>query len=409
MKKFLGTLGLIIFGFGLALIVAGGAITIMNYWFPYFYCYDRERGWGLDPGAEGTYGREGGSFVRINHDGFRGPDYARTKAPDTIRVAVLGDSYVEAIQVPETLTFTAVVGRELSQCPRLKGRRVEALNFGVDGYGTAQELITLQRRVWAYSPEVVVLAIFLGNDIRNNSVALEGDRCRPFFALDGNGLKLAGPLINSDSFRLWCAARFGYRDARLLELFGDAWEILKNHRGAPTAEEPAERAINYDIYKPPTDAVWRDAWDVTERLIVAVNNEVKAHGAIFLAVTEDTGIQVWPIANVTERFAHHLGAPDLFYPDRRIAALGQREGFAVLTLAQPLQQYAIKNQVFLHGFSNTPPGSGHWNKLGHAEAGRLIAQRLCSMIQGGNNRDVGRRGETDGKAEQIPSLGGAKP
>ncbi|HEX4210023.1 MAG TPA: hypothetical protein VHY56_06500, partial [Candidatus Binataceae bacterium] len=79
----------------------------------------------------------------------------------------------------------------------------------------------------------------------------------------------------------------------------------------------------------------------------------------------------------------------LFYPDRRIAALGQRDGFAVLTLAEPLAQYAEQHHAFLHGFDNTPKGFGHWNAVGHAQAGRLITQKLCSMIQAGECRECG--------------------
>jgi hypothetical protein len=384
MKQFLGKLALIAFGFALALTIADIGLRVANRWFPYFYCSDAYRGWGLMPGARGWYRREGAAYVRINRDGFRGPDYPRRKAPGTVRVAVIGDSYVEAIQVPEDKTFSAVIGRELMDCPMLKGKRVEAINFGVDGYGTAQELIALQRKVWAYSPDIVVLAIFLGNDIRNNSVVLEGDQCRPFYVFDGGHLKLSGPWTDSLRFRLWCMARFDYRDLRLLDLFRNTLEMVKNGPGGPTPDHPVERAINYSIYKPPTDQAWVDAWRVTEALITAASATVKQHRAIFLAVTEETGIQAWPDPAVRDRFMRHLGVADLFYPDRRIEELGRREGFAVLALAQPLQVYAQDHHLFLHGFPNTPTGFGHWNETGHARAGHLIAQRLCAMITAGD-------------------------
>jgi hypothetical protein len=383
MKRLLGALALIAFGFGLALILADIGIRIANRWYPYFYCYDDYRGWGLNPGAHGWYRREGASHVRINRDGFRGPDYPKAKPPDTVRIAVLGDSYVEAMQVPEDKTFTAVAGRALADCAALKSKRVEAMNFGVDGYGTAQELVTLDRKVWAYAPDIVVLAIFLGNDIRNNSVALEGDQCRPFYEYENGGLALTGPFIQSPRYRVWCAARFDYRDLRLLGLFHNTWEMVRKGPGQPTAEHPVERAINYSIYKPPADAAWKDAWAVTEGLITAVHDDAARHHAMFLAVTEDTGIQVWPDSRVRKRFEERLGVPDLFYPDRRIAALGKREDFAVLNLAQPLEAYAEQHHAFLHGFSNTPMGFGHWNETGHEQAGKLIADKLCAMTARG--------------------------
>ncbi|HJU29251.1 MAG TPA: SGNH/GDSL hydrolase family protein, partial [Candidatus Binataceae bacterium] len=314
MKRLLGSLALIFFGVVLALLVADVGIRIANHWFPYFYCYDEHRGWGLNPGAHGWYRREGVAYVRINRDGFRGPDYPKAKPPGTIRIAVIGDSYVEAIQVPEDKTFTAVAGRDLSDCPDLKGKRIEAMNFGVDGYGSAQELETLNRKVWAYEPDIVVMAIFLGNDIRNNSVALEGDQCRPFYVYRGGGLALAGPFMDSPAYRMWCAARFDYRDLRLLGIFQNAWEVITKGPGQPTPEHPVERAINYSIYKPPADAAWKNAWSVTEGLITAVRDDVERHHAMFLAVTEDTGIQVWPDSRVRKAFEEKRGVPDLFYP-----------------------------------------------------------------------------------------------
>lgn len=383
MRKWLGIFVSIVFGITLALIVADVGIRIANHWFPYFYCYSPHRGWGLEPGATGYYDREGESYVRINRDGFRGPNFTTQKPPDTIRIAVLGDSYVEAIQVAEDKTFVDVIQRKLKDCPLLKGKHIQVMNFGVDGYGTAQELITLKRKVWAYHPDIVVLAIFLGNDIRNNSVVLEGDQCRPFYGYVNNKLVLTGPFIQSKPFRLWCMARFEYRDVQLLALVENAWDILTSRRGVPTPQHPVERAINYNIYKPPTDKAWRNAWHVTFGLITAIRDNVVAHHAMFLAVTEDTGIQVWPNPAVREAFMRKLGVKNLYYPDEQIAALGKREGFAVLTLAPFLAQYAEQHNVYLHGFNNTPMGFGHWNATGHAIAGKLIAKKLCEMITAG--------------------------
>jgi hypothetical protein len=384
MKKFIGAVALIMVGFAIALGLADVGIRIANHWYPYFYCYDQFRGWGLEPGAHGWYRREGSSWVRINRDGFRGPDYPKAKPPGTVRIAVIGDSYVEAIQVAEDQTFTSVIGQRLKDCPALAGKKIEAMNFGVDGYGTAQELITLRRKVWNYSPDIVVLAIFLGNDIRNNSPVLEGDLCRPFYDYVNGSLALTGPFVDSTSFKLWCMARFDYRDLRLLDLFTNSWDILLHGSSTPTAAHPVERAINYSIYAPPNEESWRNAWSVTEAMIDEANREVARHHAMFLAVTEDTGIQVWPNPAVRRAFEKKLGTSDLFYPDRRIAALGQRDGFAVLTLAEPLQKFADEHHVFLHGFKNTPMGFGHWNAAGHAQAGRLIAEKLCQMIASGD-------------------------
>jgi hypothetical protein len=57
-------------------------------------------------------------------------DHART-----LRIAVLGDSFAEALQITMEEAFWSV---ELQGCPSLAGREPEVINFGVSGYGTAQ-------------------------------------------------------------------------------------------------------------------------------------------------------------------------------------------------------------------------------------------------------------------------------
>ncbi len=60
---------------------------------------------------------------------------------------MLGDSFTSAVQVPDQETFIAVMEKELGKCAALKNKKVEGVNFGVDGYGTAQQLLTLREKV----------------------------------------------------------------------------------------------------------------------------------------------------------------------------------------------------------------------------------------------------------------------
>lgn len=400
MTRFLGILFSILFGIAAALAIAELAIHYVNLYFPYFTCYDPDRGWALRPGVSGWWHKEGASVVSINQGGFRGPEVMKAKPPGTVRIAMLGDSYTQAIQVPYEQTFCAVSAQKLAECPAVAGLHVQSLNLGVDGYGTAQELITLRRQAWAYSPDIVVLALFLGNDVRNNSVVLETNQCRPFYVYKDGKLAAAGPFVESPEYRAWCMARFDFRNVGLFALLKNGWEILRDYEGRPTAEYPAEAAINYDVYRPPVDQAWKDAWQVTEELVTEMHKEVAAHHAMFLVVTLDTAFQVWPDPKARARFAKFMKADDLFYPDERIAALGKREGFEVLTLAKPLQEYAESHHVYLHGFPNSSMGFGHWNADGHRLAGELIGEKLCTMIG---------RGECSSCAAKPKAAGGAPP
>jgi hypothetical protein len=107
-----------------------------------------------------------------------------------------------------------------------------------------------------------------------------------------------------------------------------------------------------------------------------MQKEVNEHHARFFVVTLSNGIQVAPSAQVRADFMKRLGVKDLYYPDNRIKALGERDGFEVLNLAPSLLSYAEQNGIYLHGFGSDL-GSGHWNEKGHAIAAELLSRSFC--------------------------------
>jgi hypothetical protein len=68
-------------------------------------------GFALAPGVEGQYQREGTSYVRINSDGLRDREHPKAKPAGTFRIAVLGDSFTEAMHVPMEQTFGSCSSR----------------------------------------------------------------------------------------------------------------------------------------------------------------------------------------------------------------------------------------------------------------------------------------------------------
>src|SRR2546423_4830587 len=129
-------------------------LRAVGFTYPIFYQPDEVCGYALRPRMQGWYRKEGAAFVRINSEGLRDREHSKQKPPNTFRIAVLGDSYAEAFQVEQDAAFWSVLERRLNDCSVLEGRKVEVINFGVSGYGTAQELLTLRERVWDYSPDV---------------------------------------------------------------------------------------------------------------------------------------------------------------------------------------------------------------------------------------------------------------
>jgi hypothetical protein len=133
------------------------------------------------------------------------------------------------------------------------------------------------------------------------------------------------------------------------------------------------------VYVEPRDQAWKEAWEVTDALLLRMRDEVEAKGAEFLVVTLSTGSQVHPDTVVRQSLEKRLGVSHLFYPDFHIRDLGRHEGFSVLNLGPLFQSYTQEHRAFLH-FENPEVGIGHWNKDGHHLAGTLISRKLCEDL-----------------------------
>src|SRR3954466_14418520 len=165
-----------------ALVLGEMALRVVGFSYPNFWRPDPVVGTVLAPGMEGWQRDEGSAYVKVSARGLRDREHSTAKPAGVYRIAVLGDSYAEAMQVDLERAFWALLPKKLEACGFAGGKRMEPINFGVSGYGTGNELLTLQTRVWSYEPDMVLLAFFPGNDVRNNSPALETEKNYPFFS-----------------------------------------------------------------------------------------------------------------------------------------------------------------------------------------------------------------------------------
>jgi lysophospholipase L1-like esterase len=109
--------------------------------------------------------------LRTNNRGFVGPDVPDTKPPDEFRIVVLGDSYTAGGQVPYEQNYTALVQDRL----RADGyAHVRVINAGIGGCGTFCQAGVLHENVGWMRPDLVVVAVFVGNNIAENVLAVHG-------------------------------------------------------------------------------------------------------------------------------------------------------------------------------------------------------------------------------------------
>lgn len=386
MRRLLTNLALVAGGALFGLLVLELALRVSGIGYPFFYTRDIDRGNALRPGTEGYLFKEGQKVhVSTNSHGMREREISLRKLPGTLRVAVLGDSFVEAVQVPAEKTFPRVMERELAACKGLGGKEAQVLNFGVSGYGTAQELLTFRHLARRFKPDLVVLAVMWGNDIRNNSKALEtANRERPFFVYRNGELVLDNSFRDAAMFEPGRIRRFDLitgliNRVRVLELLREARYRYLLWR-AQKADEDQDLPDFHVMLAPPPNEAWSEAWRITEDLLVMLDREVRETGAKLLVAVLGTGIAVDPNPKARAAFQEKYGLDTLFYPDLRIRDFARSRGIPAIALGPDQRSYAEKEGAYLSGFPETKLGSGHYNAFGHRTAGLLLAGEACRML-----------------------------
>jgi hypothetical protein len=381
-NKLLSKLIVSALGLFAGLLLAEAGLRVAGYSYPSFYILDPHRGWAYRPGAEGWFVKEGRAYIRINREGFRDVDHTVTKPENTIRIAILGDSFAAALQLPIESTFWYMLEKDLAGCEAFVNQKVEVLNFGGSGYGTAQELITYQRYARKYDPDIVFLAFFSGNDVADNYRALDTTVGRPYYVFEGTELSLDGFFREETEFRLsnlqWAHVASIVDKVRLLQ-------VLKNvrqyglHLFQSRNKAGLELGTSAKVFLPPSDNNWEQAWRVTEQLLTTLRKEVELAGADFWLMAIPPAVQIHPEAEIRRVFMEELGVDTLSYPEIRLGSWADREDTPFVGLSNGLGQHAESQGVFLYGFGEGA-GTGHWNEHGHRLASRIVAQRICQAF-----------------------------
>lgn len=160
---------------------------------PSFVVDDPVLGRTFRPNARAALVQEGFYMDRINAYGYLGPSYPRERKEGTLRVALIGDSFVEAFQVFPDYSLRSVLERELSK--RLD-RPVEVLNFGRSGQDLRTMYAYYKDLVTRFQPDVTLFVVidhaFLGSDKSLGPVC---------YLDDEDSLRVSYDFANSDAYR----------------------------------------------------------------------------------------------------------------------------------------------------------------------------------------------------------------
>lgn len=345
------------------------------------------------------------------------PDIERQveKPQGVFRIAVIGDSMVEAAQVPREERFTTLLEAQLNELLAEAGgmvRQVEVLNFGTAGFGTAQELLYYRHHVRQFDPDLVLLVFLAGNDIKNNSYELEVvGSCRPemapFLTLNSEGeLRL----LNEDFYTL-ARARYDRTDetlrekikgrlqenVRLVDLAYQAYGALRSRPAdmaaayggaapadseAPAGRRPLAQPVQdqcqteatLELYQPKLQQSerWTAAWQLTEAILRQFAEEVEAGGARFHLISATGPWEVQPETRDLVLTREEQAQYDWGLPHQRLEDMVARLDISHYSLYPALEKVAREGGVQVHYLYN-----GHYTPAGH----RLVAQELIPVLR----------------------------
>lgn len=321
--------------------------------------------------------------VYVNAAGFHDFEFTKEKGDGVFRIAVLGDSYVEALHVPREAAFHNRLEKILNDV--FHGTpRFEVYAFGMSGNGTFSNYLYLMKYALSYTPNLVINAFLAGNDFRNDSVALSAEsgltapRFFPTFTAAGVldvtaidrllqdkiafiGLMNIKKIASRFAFVMWLYPRYYAAKAFIKDV------------PLPIMDRTAhELAVDDQVFLKKYPPVWNEAWQSEERLLAVMKQEIEKIGARFMLISLTEGFRVHPSLMRDKDFSEAQNSDlDFEKPERLLGAIAARHTISYLPLAPFFKHTADRLTVF--------PCDGHWNAYGHELAATALSAFVMSQ------------------------------
>lgn len=334
--------------------------------------FDPILGWRHRPGFTGGV-RTSEFAVRfaINQHGLRDEEIPYEKPAGGFRVLALGDSFLAAAHVPLEQAMTKILQGELRDT--LAPRPVDVVNAGVAGYGTAQEYLYLDTEGYKYSPDLVLVVVFLGNDLNDNIRSADGRWDRPVFKINGDGRLEQVSWPEAPNFRRSGLEDFLVRNSTVYNFIASGVFRKVEQGQQPTGETGRDPGQDFQIYQRDLPQKYERSWEVTEALLRAIADRAAQIGARTLVVGAPSFRQLDP-----ERFNEMLRTEgldprkyDIELPNRLLRTAAERQQLPYLDLLPALRAGAAAGIGDMFYPKNT-----HWAPAGQRTVARALFDYL---------------------------------
>ena len=303
---------------------------------------------------------EGYSDEKLSSQGLRDREHAVKKPDGVYRIALLGDSATEGMQVALDKTYGSVLEKMLNERKpeERNGKTVEVLNFGCSSYSNGQEMLQLEKQIKPFEPDLVILMYNRGDYIENirdpNTLKAEP---RPYFYMGADGKLTQDNTImdfNRDGFKPNPTVDFLRKNSRI-------YGVLTHTNLALSLNEQLYSKLRGSILKllPGGKKQWnvqapythKDPWTISEHIFERVNADCKDMNAKLILVCFPNNVK------------------DKVYGDQ-ISSLEKQSktaGFSYLDLTPDYLQNKDPKSLFL---------KYHFSDAGHELAAKRIAESM---------------------------------
>jgi len=288
---------------------------------------------------------------RLNSKGFKDIEFNKEKAPGTYRILGIGDSFTFGA-VPYEYNYLTLLEDMLNAKPG--GHRYEVINMGIPGTSLDHYLALLLREGLELDPDLVILSIFLGNDLA------ETDKRQTVTSYVASLVRF-----------LWqVPEHFEARQINPLLTYEDDQPTFSYDR---FLDIEVARAPIYFVKNPDTEKWLRNAGKYVKEidqvcvfkkvrlLIVLIPDELQIDGALQHAVIERRKV---PARDM-----------DFSLPNKRLSAELDQAGLSYVDLLEPFRRVSSHTRLY-------KPYDTHWNIAGN----RLAAEIIYNVIANGAGR-----------------------
>lgn len=274
----------------------------------------------------------------LNSRGLRGPEYSYQKNKGVIRILGLGDSFTFGIGVDEKDTYLKKL-EGLLTAEFQKEYKIEVINAGIGGWGTAQELIYLKKEGLRYNPDLITIGFFVNDPSDNDEgklYKLENNHLIRQAVKPSRSLSAVKKVTTYIPFY-----NFLTRHSQFLSLLRSQLTIILTSRNK-------KNGPNYKNL------------DLTKALLKKINQLARANGSeliiILIPSKEQFLTQGSPSRNMQLEVIR-------FCRDNNIKVL---DLFSDFNASQAQSLY----------FTNPPPECTHWNRSGHNLCAHILYDYL---------------------------------